>query len=374
MLTGSLGIRLLVLAGKTLPMPASADLLSAIRRVEVRCSVNSEDNGFQMTLSLTKNKVGEYSLIDSGVLDPDQRVVLGVVLGVTPEVLIDGIITHHQLTPGDKQSDATLTVSGRDISVLMDLDEANGSYPCQPDSVIVLGLLAKYSTYRIAPVITATTDVPLPTSRVPRQHETDLEFARRLAKKNNFVFYVEPVAPGATIAYWGPENRASTPQPAISVNMGAYTNVKELGLTNDALAPVGTKGVFVEPITKVSITIPTPPALHVPPLVSETTAPKKTELMRETANLDPFQAFLASFAAAGKAEEPVKSDCVVDTARYGRVIQARRTIGLRGAGRKYDGLYYVKSVSHRIEPGSYTQSLTMSREGTGALLPALSIW
>lgn len=32
------------------------------------------------------------------------------------------------------------------------------------------------------------------------------------------------------------------------------------------------------------------------------------------------------------------------------------TLGLRGAGDTYDGLYYVKNVSHRISKGHYGQS------------------
>jgi hypothetical protein len=371
MLTSVLGIRLMVLTGETIPLPASQDVLSAVRRVEVTSAVGSDGDGFQMTLSLTKTMTGEYSLLEGGTLDPDRRVVIAVVFGVTPEVLIDGVITHHQLMPGDKPGAATLTVSGRDISALMDLEEVNEAFPCQPDSVIVTRLLATYARYGIVPRVSPTADVPLPTSRVPRQCETDLRFIRRLAARNNFVFYVEPVAPGASVAYWGAESRAGLPQPALTVNMGADTNVKDIDLTNDELAAVGTKGVFVEPITKMSISIPPLPELRVPPLAARTGTPRRTRLMRTTGNRDPVQALLAATAEAGQAEEPVKSNCVVDAARYGHALRARRTVGLRGVGRTYDGLYYVKSVTHKIEPGSYTQSLMLTREGTGSLSPVL---
>jgi hypothetical protein len=372
MLTSVLGIRLMVLTGETIPLPASQDVLSAIRRVEVTNQDSDQGDGFQITFSLTKTKTGEYSLVEGGTLDPDRRVVIGVLFGVTPEVLIDGVITHHQLIPGDKPGAATLTVSGRDISALMDLEEVNEAFTCQPDSVIVTGLLARYARYGIVPRVTPTADVPLPTSRIPRQCETDLRFVRRLAARNNFVFYLEPVAPGASTAYWGAENRAGLPQAVLSVNMGADTNVKDIDLANDELAPVGTKGVFVEPVTKMSISIPPLPELRVPPLAARTGMPRRTRLMRTTGNRDPVQALLAALAEAGQAEEPVRSNCVVDAARYGHALRARRTVGLRGVGRTYDGLYYVKRVTHKIEPGSYTQSLMLTREGTGSISPVLS--
>src|SRR3712207_8587317 len=45
----------------------------------------------------------------------------------------------------------------------------------------------------------------------------------------------------------------------------------------------------------------------------------------------------------------------VETARYGHALRARRLVGVRGAGRTYDGLYYVRRVTHSIERGSYRQ-------------------
>jgi hypothetical protein len=54
--------------------------------------------------------------------------------------------------------------------------------------------------------------------------------------------------------------------------------------------------------------------------------------------------------------------------RYGDILTAPGLVGLRGAGFSYDGLYYVKSVSHQIALGQYTQSFTLAREGTGTLV------
>jgi hypothetical protein len=35
-------------------------------------------------------------------------------------------------------------------------------------------------------------------------------------------------------------------------------------------------------------------------------------------------------------------------------------------GFNYDGLYYVKSVTHKINMGDYKQSFTITREGLGS--------
>jgi hypothetical protein len=45
------------------------------------------------------------------------------------------------------------------------------------------------------------------------------------------------------------------------------------------------------------------------------------------------------------------------------VLKARKLVGVRGAGAAFDGLYYVKSVTHNIKRGEYKQSFTLSRNG-----------
>ena len=37
----------------------------------------------------------------------------------------------------------------------------------------------------------------------------------------------------------------------------------------------------------------------------------------------------------------------------------RQLVGVRGAGPAFDGLYYVKSVTHNIKRGEYKQSFTL---------------
>jgi hypothetical protein len=49
--------------------------------------------------------------------------------------------------------------------------------------------------------------------------------------------------------------------------------------------------------------------------------------------------------------------------RYGRVLKARKLVGVRGAGIAFDGLYYVRRVTHNLKRGEYTQDFELSRNG-----------
>jgi hypothetical protein len=257
MLASTLGIRLILLVGGTVPLPASYAVTSALSSLHVTNDSESGD-GFQMTFTLGKDRVVDYGLLD-GTLNPFNRVIIGVLIGVLPEVLIDGIITHHQVTPSNEPGMSTLTVTGKDVSVMLDLEEKNEKFENQPDSVIAMRLIGQYAQYGLIPQATPTLDIPLMIDRIPRQQETDLRFIQRLARRNGYVFYIEPLTFGVNTAYWGPENRLGLPQPALTLNMGHVTNLTSLNFSHDAMAPVSTEGSIVEPITKTNIPIPALP-------------------------------------------------------------------------------------------------------------------
>lgn len=370
MLASQLGIRLVLWMGATVPTPAPYDVLQALQSVEVTNDSETGD-GFQMTFTMQKDRSLDYGLLNSSALKPDTRVVIGALMGVLPEVLIDGVIEHQQFQV-DPSSGATLTVTGKDVSAVLDRDEKNEPYPNQPDFVIVTRILLGYPQYGLVPDVRPTTDVPIMIDRIPRQQETDLAFINRLAERNGFVFYIEPLTLGVNRAYFGPETRLSLPQPALTQGMGPSTNVTSLSFSHDALEPVGVEGLFVDPFFKLSLPIPALPSLKIPPLAASPSRPRRKRKTRDTANQNPARAATTAIAAATNAADAVTGDGELDAARYGRVLRARRLVGVRGAGLSYDGLWYVRGVTHQIEPGKYTQRFRISREGTGTLTPVVA--
>ena len=372
MLADLLGVRLVLLVGGIIPLPASFDLANALSAVEVTTDARGGD-GFQLTFQLSKLGPFDYDLMVSNELALFNRVVIGVVLGVTPTVLIDGIITQHQLAPSNDPGQSTLTVTGQDISVLLDLEEKRAPFKNRPDSLIVAEILAGYLQYGIVPgPPTPTFDVQIEVQGQPwQQQETDLRFIQRLAARNGFVFYIEPVTFGVTRAYWGPENRLSFPQPALKVDMGGFSNVSSLSFANDGMAPVAATGTYLEPITKAQIPIPALPALRIPPLAPIPAIAKRKVLLGDLAPMDAAQAVMASIAAATSAPESISGQGTLETIRYGSVLKARGLVGVAGAGFTYDGFYYVSRVTHSMRRGEYTQSFSLSRDGTGSLSPVL---
>jgi len=371
MLTSLFGIRLVLWMGSSVPLPAPPPLLEALTDVQVTLD-DFHGDGFELTFAMGHDPGGQdYAALLTGAIDFLNLCLIGVVLGVVPEPLINGVITDHHLVPTDEPGMATLTVRGRSVLRRMNLEKKNANFQNMTDSMIAFEVLAPYAQYGIVPTTIEPTFVfKTELEGNSHQHEHDLQFLRRLARKNGFVFYVEPLTIGVTGAYWGRENRLGIPQPALTKNMGGSSNLKSISFANDGLAPTGAKGSFVEPFSKLSIPIPALPALRLPPLASSAVPVNRTELLRQSANQPAAEALLTALAASTGAPDPVTAHGEVDTSRYGHVLKPRKLVGIRGVGRSYDGIYYVNRVTHKISvKGGYTQEFSCKREGTGSLIP-----
>jgi hypothetical protein len=372
-----LGIHLTLLIGPTLPIPAPASITDSIKSIEVTSTDKGRD-GFQISFTVGRKGTADildYSLLNNPLLKVFNRVIIMVTLGVMPKVLIDGIITHHQLSTNNEPGQSTLTITGEDQSVMMDMEEKSTTYPNQPDVAIISRIISSYGLvpYIVPPPLI---DVPLSLYVIPSQQATDLEYILERSKLYNYRFYIEPTdQPGINTAYWGPFlNPSSLIQKALSVNMGPHTNVTSINFQNNALAPNMVDGYFQDRYSNVIMPVVTKISMR-PPLVSQPSwianQPNIRTVQFRTGGVNIMQAFSQAQSETDKSIDTITVNGELDVLHYGDILRARKLVGLRGAGYSYDGIYYVKSVTHKIKHHEYTQSFTLTREGLGSLTPVL---
>jgi hypothetical protein len=213
-------------------------------------------------------------------------------------------------------------------------------------------------------------DVPLPIDSIPGQQGTDLQYIRSLAAEVGYVFYIDPgPAPGTNKAYWGPQIKVGPVQPALNVDMDAYTNVESMHFTFDQEKNRIPLLYIYNEQTGVTIPIPIPPITPlnpplglIPPLPTNL-IPDLKPFRDDVAKKPTPQAIMQGLAAAAQFAECVTCEGSLSVTRYGGVLSARQLVGVRGAGPAFDGLYYVKSVSHKIKRGEYKQDFTLTRNG-----------
>jgi hypothetical protein len=366
-------VQVSLMIGPIEPMTVPRVVLDSLASAEVKIE-DVGTSGFQLVFSIDKQSpLNILFLLTGGSPLLFMRVVLIATVNGVSNVLIDGIITNNQIAPGDKGSNSTLTITGKDLTALMNQSDWSGfPFPACPAEARVALMLAKYALFGVVPMIIPSVmiDVPIPTDRIPSQQGTDLEYIRYLADQVGYVFYLDPgPAPGMSKAYWGPQIKFGTVQKALSGDMDAYSNVESLHFNFDQEKNRIPILYIYNQESGVTIPIPIPPITPLnPPLGA--IPPIPTNIM---ADLKPFrddmagrpipQSIMIGMAAASNYADCVTCEGSLDVTRYGAVLNARQLVGVRGVGPAFDGLYYVKSVTHKIKRGEYKQNFTLTRNG-----------
>jgi hypothetical protein len=365
---------LTMLAGPVEAVPVPKPLLDALVSVEVTESATGR-SGFQLTFTLADNSILQtVFLLAAGSPIPVLRVILVVTFGGLPQVLMDGIIKHHEVVPDAMQGSSKLVVTGEDISAVMDLIDFSGlPYPGMSPDLRVLTILGKYAAFGILPEVipVPVPDIEVPVQRIPKQKGTDLAYMKQLADEAGYVFYVTPgPLPGMNQAYWGPQVRVGTPQTALNVNLDSWTNVESLNFRYEPQSSVLPMVYIQDQTTKALLPIAIPPVTPFnPPLGVVVPTPQKIEPLKDTAKASPAQALMRGMARAVQTADVVTGEGSLDVLRYGDILRARSLVGVRGAGIAFDGMHYVDSATHRLKQAEYKQSFVLKRNALIANLP-----
>ena len=372
--------QLLLRIGPVVTSPAPREVMDSLTAVSVKESAAGR-SGFSLTFTVSKNGRIMQDLLPNGYFEPiATRVQIVVIAQGTPTTLIDGIVAKLDFAPSNEPNKTTLTVTGEDVSLMMDLLELTGlPFPFMPAEARVLALLAKYPMYGIVPIVIPSPlfEVPNALDEVPHQQGTDLNYIKYLASETGYTFYIKPgPVLGMNYAYWGPEIRwpttsaiaAATPlgatQPALNINMDELSTLDSMSFSFDGLAGA----IYVVsariPGLCFNVPIPVPPVgILRPALAEQQPIPHRLEYVANTNDAGPIRAALLGLARASQQGDAVTGSGSFDVERYGRILRARNLVGIRGAGIAFDGYYYVTSVSHDIKRGDYKQSFTVAREG-----------
>jgi hypothetical protein len=287
---------------------------------------------------------------------------------------MDGVITHQQYAPAAQPGASTFTVTGEDISFMMDQAERQEEYPNTSMAMRIATILQRYQQYGIVPYVqTPETDhVESDKDKVPTQQGTDLDYLSSMASDAGYVFFVVPgPAEGKNLAYFGPPVRVATPQRALTWNMGAATNLASISFEHDATKPVLVDAWYAgkTEAERVYTSTSSRQPLSRKPTLSTYVSSVHTKLLTST------DSSYEDTKAKAEGETDRSTDAVatgsgeVDVFRYGGMLYARTLVDVRGVGDSYDGKWYVKSVTHSMKKGEYRQKFSIERDGLGALLP-----
>ena len=201
------GFYLTLMMGPFNASPVPQAVIDALTEVQVTSTIGSQ-GGFQLKLTLAKQSPVQQMLV-GGKFDPRTRVIIAVTVNGSTEVLMDGIITKQDITPDSKPGKSILTLTGLDLTALMDFIDLTGiPYPALPNFLIVEAILAKYIPLGVVPVAIPNSipQIENPLSHFIKQDGTDYAFVQTLGRDTGWIFYLDPgPTPGKSMAYWGPD-------------------------------------------------------------------------------------------------------------------------------------------------------------------------
>jgi hypothetical protein len=359
------GIRMTLMIGQGTPSPASRKVIESLQTVEV-IATSRGPSGFQMRFAVTTDSpLRSTFMLPGGAVAPMTRVIIAVTVNGSVEVLMDGVMTHHELVPAGKGQ--ALSVTGEDLTRVMDYADTSGkAYPATSPEARARMILSRYANLGVTPQVVQSQmrDTPSADEHVPRHQGKDLGYLRMLADQVGHVFYLDPgPSIGQSVAYWGPEIRSGPPQPPLSVNFGVQTNVESLTFAFDSESASKAQGFVQDPDSKESAPVSGDDPGGSPRLGAAAPLRKRDQPRHEMAKFTPGRAAQAQKAATARSEHGVTGTGKLDVLRYGRVLKPRRLVGARGGGTGFDGIYHVRSVTHHIARGSYTQDFTLVRNG-----------
>jgi hypothetical protein len=373
-------LTLSVMVGPAVPVALPRAAIDELTSVEVTQSAErGVPGGFRLTFQLRKSSpLHTIFLLAGGTMPPIMRTVIVATINGSPHVLMDGVITHQEVTAGQDAAHDLLHITGVDLSAVMGWIDFSGiPYPAMPVEARVAVIVAKYAGFGMIPLIVPTLlfEAPIPTERIPRQDGTDLAYINTLAESVGYVFYIDPgPRPGMSTAYFGPEVKVGEPQRALSYNSDAHSNVDSLSFTIDTESKTQPVTFVQDQITKLPIPIPLPDiSLLNPPLGAVPLLPKRIEYLTGNAKRSPIQAILSGLARAAASADGVTGTGSLDVLRYGQPLRARALVGVRGAGPAFDGLHFVQRVTSKLSRGEYKQDFKLTRNGVLPTLPSIPV-
>ena len=336
----------------------ATDLYPDITQVEVELD-EDEPAVFRIELTVALGSDGAWSHVDDERLTPWKRVAIQVGFDDGFEPLMSGYITRIDTTFEADLARCRIELWGVDGSVLLDRTERLRAWPDKKDSDIAGEIFAEYA---LTPTVDVTSPVHGSAVSTIVQRETDLQFLRRLARRNGFECFVENGN-----GYFRAPPPPTDPQPVLAVHFGEQTTVAAFAIRLDARTPTDI-GMFQLDRTEKTV---------LSTIVTDTRQRALGDTVARDllpSGLSPAEAFVAMNASTGLAEmRPlcqslydrndwfVTGEGVVDGIRYSNVLRPRRPVTIKGVGERQSGVYAVSHVTHTIDAGGYAQRFRVKR-------------
>ncbi|MBU3078995.1 phage late control D family protein [Sphingomonas quercus] len=347
------------------PLPAM--LVQALKSIEVEAAVG-QASALRLHFELSRSFWGDLDTLAFQLFRPLVPLTIRVSAGLgVPQVLINAYVRDARLEASNTPGATRLEVVALDaLGTIMAHVQQPFTWPNSPDSVIAAAIFGRYA---IVPTVIPTAPLRTVLDTTTNQRDYDATYLFQLARRNNYELYIQPdPVIGRDFGHFHPPFLAVPPQGVLSIDFGTQTNLDSFHVSNDMLAPTGVIALSTDPRTRAPI-----PAVGLasiePPMGLEPALtriiPPPIERPAATDAASPAEMQAQALARTSRTSRAISASGEVDGLKYARPLLVGLPVLVRGPGSQHSGLYYVRSVTHRISRDNWTQSFTGWRNAVG---------
>jgi phage protein D len=302
---------------------------------------------------------GDLPLLVEGRLGAGAKLsVLAGTEGGT-QCLVKGPVSGQQILFRHGGGDSVVDVLGGDASIAMDRETKAAVWTDATDSDVVDSIVSDYGW---TPDIESTDAQATTSTHDLVQRASDLQFVRRLARRNGYCFWLTAASDGTITAHFRRPRLDASPVATLRLNREPPT-CTQLSLTWDVERPTSAESEQVDLLDKSTID----GASSRSPL-SALAATALADIVTDTRSIrvvvpaDDAGALRArSEAALIEAGWFVRASCETTANLAGAAIQAGDLVTLEGLGSRHSGKYLVMAARHTIDAADHVIALELAR-------------
>ncbi len=298
------------------------------------------------------------SLVDSR-LDAGVQIDIDVSLDNRTHRLVRGRVTGQSIRLRHGGAGSSVEVEGYDSGILMDRVDKSVVWKDVTDSDAVRSILSEYG---LTADVETTAAGHFEAKHTLVQRSTDLQFLRKLARRNGFLFWITCDDLGLETAHFKKPPLEDTSPLSLAINLDSPA-LESFEARWDIEKPTSVVGRQLDLSTKnvidgaasdhpladlgdasLAAVAPDERSIHVVPPVDDS-----GDLTGRSAGVLTETSWFVS------------ASCATTPQRAGGIIRAHGMVAIAGAGRRHSGRYFVSGVRHTITADSHTMALELLR-------------
>lgn len=304
---------------------------------------------------------GDLPWLFESRLDPGSELSVLVPLEERVHCLVKGPVNGQQVHMVHGGAGSWMEVNGTDTSMEMDRETRAVIWSDVSDSDAVYSVL---SNYGYTPDVAPTDSRHFQNKHALVQRETDLQFVRRLARRNGYLFWVTCDPAGVETAHFKRPVLEGEAAAVVGINLQS-PSFDSIDFNWDVERPTQVAGAQLDlnTLTVIDGAVAVSPqsSLGVKNLSAVANGARSVHLAAPADDAGDLQA--RGNATLSEADWFIRATCEVSFESLGALVRAHTIIELSGAGSRYSGKYFVAGVRHTIDAAEHRMGIELVRNG-----------